>query len=130
MSVPITALYASLLTLMYLGLAVRVSRLRRAHRIGVGNGEFPELALAVRVHGNFIEHVPLAVLLLLILELNGTAAAWLHAFGVLLLVGRMLHAVGLGKSAGVSFGRFTGTVLTWLLLAAGAVANLWLMVAK
>lgn len=129
MSVPITALYASLLTLMFLGLAVRVSRLRRTHRIGVGNGEVPELALAVRVHGNFIEYVPLALLLLLLLELNGTAVAWLHAFGLLLLVGRILHAVGLGQSAGVSFGRFAGTVLTWLLLAASALANLWLILA-
>lgn len=127
MLIQITPLYASILALIYLVLAVHVSRLRRARKIGVGSGQVPELQLAMRVHGNFNEYVPLAILLLLFLELNGVAAIWLHAFGGLLVIARILHAAGLGKSAGVSFGRFAGTALTWSLMVVGAAANLWMV---
>lgn len=130
MLIQITPLYASILALIYLVLAVHVSRLRRARKIGVGSGQVPELQLAVRVHGNFSEYVPLAVLLLLFLELNGIGKVWLHAFGGLLVIARILHAAGLGRSAGVSFGRFVGTALTWSLMAVGAVANLWMALAS
>ena len=43
-----------------------------------------------------------------------------------LLLGRLLHAFGLSRSGGYSFGRFTGTVLTWLVFLAMALAGLWL----
>jgi uncharacterized protein len=70
----------------------------------------------IRVHGNFTEYVPMGLVLMLVLELNGAAHGLLHALGASLFAARVLHAFGLGTSTGTSPGRFGGTVLTWLTL--------------
>jgi len=121
----ITLLFAALNGLLLLALVGRVSRLRHGRRIGFGDGGDPELARAIRVHANFVEHVPFALLLLGLLELNGLAAPWLWAFGGALLVARLMHAAGLSKTSGASFGRFYGTALTWVAILAMALAGLW-----
>ena len=121
----ITLLIASLHVLLYVVLALRVVLRRRASRIGVGTGGDEAMALRVRVHGNFAEYVPLALLMLALLELSSLPAALLWTCGIALLLARVLHAVGLGGSAGYSFGRFAGTLLTFLVLLAMALAGLW-----
>lgn len=117
----ITLLFASLHALLMLLLAVRVVGHRRSAKIGLGDGGDKLLAKKVRAHANFVEYVPTALILLALLELSGLAALWLWICGGTLLLGRVLHAVGLSRSAGVSFGRFWGILLTWaaLLLMAG-----------
>ena len=120
----ITLLFAALHALLLLVLLARISRHRHGHRIGFGDGGDALLARKIRVHGNFIEHVPMALLLLALLELCGLAAPWLWAFGATLLLARVLHAIGLSRSAGASFGRFWGTALTWLVLLVMALAGL------
>lgn len=123
-SAPITALYAGLLALWFIFLSIRVVLLRRGARVGIGTGDNKELARRVRVHGNFAEYVPLALLLMLVLEMN-TALFWvLHGAGVALFLGRMAHFLGLGRSAGTSWGRVTGTALTWAVILVLAGANI------
>ena len=122
----ITLLFASLHGLLMLVLLARISRHRHGHRIGLGDGGDALLARKIRVHGNFVEHVPFALLLLGLLEVNGLAAAWLWALGGTLLLGRVMHAVGLSQSGGYSVGRFWGTALTWLTLLAMTILGLWL----
>lgn len=112
----ITLLFASLHALLMLLLAVRVVGHRRSAKIGLGDGGDKSLAKKVRAHANFIEYVPMALILLGLLELSGLAALWLWICGGTLLAGRVLHAVGLSRSAGVSFGRFWGILLTWAAL--------------
>jgi len=112
--------------LLLLVLVGRISRLRHARRIGLGDGGDPELARAIRVHGNFVEHVPLALVLLALLELGGLPAPWLWGLGGALLLGRLLHAFGLSRSSGVSLGRFYGTALTMVVVLAMSLAGLWL----
>lgn len=114
----ITLLYAALCTLLVLALASRVVAFRFRHRIGLGDGGNPELQRRVRAHANAIEYLPLALLLLGGMELNGVDDAWIHAFGATLLLSRVLHAWGLSRHAGTSVGRFSGTVLTFLLMIA------------
>jgi uncharacterized membrane protein YecN with MAPEG domain len=117
MSGLITGFYAALIGLLVVVLAARVVRLRRQYRIGIGDGGQPELARAIRSHGNLIENAPLLLLLLLIAELSqALTATWLHVAGGLIVAGRALHAVGLARSAGSSLGRSVGTALTWLAL--------------
>ena len=122
----ITLLFAALHVLLMLALLVPISRHRHAHRIGLGDGGDKLLARRIRVHGNFVEYVPFALLLLGLLELCGLPSAWLLAYGTALLLARLLHAFGLSRSGGYSIGRFTGTALTWLLLLGMALAGLWL----
>ena len=110
--VPITALYAGVLALLLVVLALRVVRLRWKFRVGLGDGGEKAMIRAIRIHGNATEHVPIALLLLLMAELNHAGPTLLHACGAVLVVARVLHAVGLGKSAGASWQRATGTVGT------------------
>lgn len=123
-SAPITAFYAGLLALWFLFLSFRVVAIRRSARVGIGTGDNKDLARRVRVHGNFAEYVPLALLLMLLLEAN-TALVWLlHGTGLALFIGRLAHFLGLGRSAGDSWGRVIGTALTWAALLVLAGANL------
>lgn len=120
MVLPVTSFYAALGALLLVGLAARISALRRHHRVGVGDGDQPELARAIRAHGNAAEHIPIGLLLLALLEIQGGNFMALHLAGAAFLVGRVLHAWGLGQSAGVTRQRTWGTLLTWLVLAAMA----------
>ena len=121
----ITLLFAALHVLLMLFLLVPISLHRRGHKIGLGDGGDAVLARKVRVHGNFIEHAPLALLMLGLLELCGLPAIWLWAFGSVLLLGRLMHAVGFSRRAGYSMGRFWGTALTWLVFLLMALAGIW-----
>jgi uncharacterized membrane protein YecN with MAPEG domain len=121
----ITLLFASLHVLLMLVLLARISRHRHGRKIGLGDGGDAVLNRKIRVHGNFVEHAPIALLLLGLLELCGLPAAWLWVFGSALLLGRAMHAVGLSGSGGYSLGRLWGTALTWLVLLAMALAGLW-----
>jgi uncharacterized protein len=124
----ITLLFTSLHALLMLILAVRVVGYRRAQKIGIGDGGDKLLARRMRVHANFIEYVPMALIMLALLEFSGLPAVWLWALGGTLLLGRVLHASGFSRHSGYSFGRFWGTLLTWGVLVAMAVAGLWLSI--
>ncbi len=121
----ITSLYAALCALLVIVLAFRVSQMRRARGIGVGDGGDPELMKRIRVHANAVEYIPLSLLLLLILELNRTDYRYLHAFGITLLVARIAHAAGLSQTTGSSAGRMIGMVLNLLLLLVMALMLIW-----
>lgn len=116
----ITLLYAGLCALLVLILAARVVRWRMAHKIGLGDGGDSELLRRVRAHGNAIEYLPLCLILLGGMELNGYPASSIHGFGLALVLSRVAHAIGLSRSSGVSAGRFAGTLVTWLLMLAMA----------
>ena len=119
----ITALYAASLAVLAVGLGGRVAMLRVRLRVGIGDGAKGELARAIRVHANLLETAPIALLLLLIAEATAALGpAALHGAGVMLVVGRLLHAFGLGRSAGASPGRFIGMLLSWAVTLALAVA--------
>jgi uncharacterized membrane protein YecN with MAPEG domain len=123
---PVSFLYAGLLGLLLIALSVQVVRARRRFRVGLGTGTEDGLHQAVRVQANFTEYVPYAVLLLVLAEITGLPAAAVHGAGVLLVVSRVLHAVGLSGSPGRSFGRFYGTAGTWLLIVG---LSIWLVYA-
>ncbi len=121
----ISALYAALIVLLLIALAVPISRLRHARRVGLGDGGDQDLARAIRVHANLLEWALPALLLLLIAELTRASPLLLHACGIALILARVLHAIGLTRSGGYSFGRFWGTGLTWAVLLLLAGWNLW-----
>ena len=125
----ITLLFASLHVLLMLLLLARISVHRHGKKIGLGDGGDPVLSRKVRVHGNFIEHAPLALLMLGLLELCGLPAVWLWVLGSVLLLGRAMHAAGLSRTAGYSVGRFWGTAMTWLAMLLMALAGIWLALA-
>lgn len=121
MSYPVTALFAALLTIFLIFISYRISLLRRKHKIGVGSAGNDEMQLAIRVQANFVEFVPMALLLLLLLEAGGIRHLILYALGAILLLGRILHFTGLSKFQGRSFGRYYGTILTWTMMLISAL---------
>lgn len=108
-----TAPYFALLGLLTILLSYKVVRLRRRHRIVIGDGGIPELKQAIRVFGNHTEYVPLGLIFLIGLEMIQAPVWYLHLAGGALLVGRLLHAIGLGKTVGTSPGRLFGMILTY-----------------
>jgi uncharacterized membrane protein YecN with MAPEG domain len=101
---------------------MRVVLFRFRHKIGLGDGGDRELMKRVRAHANAVENLPLALLLLGGLELNGYyGQPIIHGFGATLFVSRAAHAWGLSHSSGTSAGRFLGTLFTWLLMLAMAL---------
>lgn len=117
----ITLLYAGLCTILVVFLAVRVAQWRFRHKIGLGDGGDRELLKRVRAHANAIENMPLALLLLGGMELNGYSSGLIHGFGGVLLVSRIAHAWGLSHSSGTSKGRLLGSLFTWVLMLTMAV---------
>lgn len=123
-SVPITSLYVALLALLLCVLSIRVLRLRRRLRVLIGDGGNPGLHRAMRVQANFAEYVPMALLLLLLLEMGGGSPIALHGFGIALLLARTAHAVGVSR-VDERFGwRIAGMSLTFSLLGLGAAVLL------
>lgn len=106
-------LYSVILMAMHIALQARVIGQRRSKKVGIGDGQDRDLARAIRVHGNFAENAPFLIAGLVLLAL-AAAPAWLvHLAGLIGVAGRGLHAYGFSRSAGSSFGRVAGMVLTF-----------------
>lgn len=117
----ITSFYTGLLALLFLTLSARVIMYRRAHRLSLGDTGDKALLKRMRVQANCAEYVPIAVILLLVLEL-GAAKPWLlHLLGASFLFGRVLHAYGLGSTPQNFPARQLGMILTLLVIAVSAV---------
>ena len=117
----VTSLVAGLHGLLLLALLWPIVRLRRGRGIGLGHGGDAELERRIRVHANFVEYVPFALLLLALLEMTGLPRAYVALAGGVLLLARLVHAAGLSRSSGYSRGRYWGTLLTWIVLLAESV---------
>jgi uncharacterized membrane protein YecN with MAPEG domain len=63
--------------------------------------------------------------MLILIPLRANAMV-IHAVGATLTLGRILHAVGLSRSAGPSLLRLLGIILTWLSYLIAIVAIVWL----
>ena len=122
--VPITALYAALQAFLAIALVVPIGQLRTKTNVSLGAGGNPQLETAIRRHANWTEHVPFALLLLALLELNGGSAGLLHALGATLLVARVLHPLGLDAQNMRSPLRGIGALGTLLVTLVAAIALL------
>jgi len=103
----------------------RVVIFRKKFRVGYGDSEKEPLKMAISAHSNAVENIPLALVMMLLLELNSANSALLITFGGVLLFARIIHAKGLSQSVGVSFGRTYGTMISWISVIAMAVFNLY-----
>lgn len=121
----ITAFYAGLLGLWLALLYLTVVRYRREYHVGLGDGDREDLHKAIRIHGNFVETVPYVLLIMMLMEMMNPQSWLLHAFGVLLIVSRLLHFIGLRKSSGASPQRKAAGVMTISLIVAGSLLLLW-----
>ena len=124
----ITAIVAAVLTLILVKLSYAVIYLRRENKVSLGNGGNEALERAIRAQGNFAEYVPLSLILIACLELNG-APWWLVAIpGIALIVGRLIHAKGIQVPPPDFSKRVLGMKLTFATLITLAILNLvWVL---
>jgi len=114
LKIVIIGITAGLLGLIYAYLAFRVSLMRMRYRISLGDGGKSDLSQAIRAHANFVEYVPFTLLLLLIASVF-QANLYLVLVGcLLLLLHRVLHAVGMRPEGAVNPFRRSGALLTYL----------------
>jgi|HubBroStandDraft_1064217.scaffolds.fasta_scaffold00118_14 uncharacterized membrane protein YecN with MAPEG domain len=119
----ITSLYAALAGLILIILSFRVMGLRQRKKVVFGDGGVPELTHAIRAHGNFVEYVPIALILILLVESSGGANGTVHGLGIGLILARLLHIWGVLPVNGPFFARGAGIILTMLVIL-GAAARL------
>lgn len=112
--------YAGLLALLYIFLTIRIAKLRWKYKVGIGDGGEHQLMKAIRVHANFAEQVPFAVILIYMLEMQQVSVVLIHGLGGALFLARALHAYGLTKTSKASFGRSGGAMLTSLIMLVAA----------
>nr|MEA2799343.1 uncharacterized protein [Phenylobacterium sp.] len=116
------ALWVGLHLILLLVLSLLVVRQRRAHGVVLGDADIPALTQAVRAFGNATEYVPAGLIAIAVLAMVGAPPMVVHLTGLVLLVGRVSHAIGLSRSGGASILRSAGVILTWLAYILGAVA--------
>ena len=128
MNVPITLTYASIFALFALVLSFRAGTFRGKAGASILYGEplNTELAERVRVHQNFLEYVPMILIVMGALEANGASSMFLYICGDLLLVARVAHAIGLKHDNMAHKGRFIGAAGTALITLVMACYGVWL----
>lgn len=125
----VTFLYAALLALFFVALSLRTLLLRRRLRIPVGDKGNEAMLRAMRVHANFAEYVPLCLLLFYFVEQSGARPMLVHALGISLVLGRLLHAWGVSQVRENYRFRVLGMTLTFLPLIAASLRLLQASVA-
>lgn len=128
MQLPVTALYTGLLAIfaLYLSFQAGSARGKAGASILFGDPVNMELAEKVRRHQNFLEYVPMVLILMALIEINGGSGIYLHVVGVLLIVSRIAHAIGLKHDNMGHPGRAIGAGGTALITLVSAGYAIWL----
>lgn len=92
---PVTPIFAAVFSLFYVLLSANVIRHRLTSKVALGEGKNHDLLKAIRVHANFAEYVPLAIVMMWFLETITYDSRVPYALGVVLLLGRIGHVIGM-----------------------------------
>ncbi len=90
---PVTSLYAAIFGLLLIPITYAVGLRRMKTRTSFLDGGDEILLRRMRSHGNFVEYVPFALVLIGLAELNGAPTVYVHGMGALLLLSRVVHYV-------------------------------------
>ena len=128
MQMPITLMYASVMAVFALFLSFRAGAARGKAGISVlfGDPVNWDLAEKVRRHQNFLEYVPILLILFGAIEVSGGSPLFLYIVGDLLIIARIAHAIGLKHDNIGHPGRLIGAGGTALLTLVTAGYGLWL----
>lgn len=119
----ITALYAGLLGLLSIVIGFAVGRMRGGEGgVSIGDGGRHDVLVGMRRHANFAEWTPMALLLILLLELNRAPDGAIHGLGAALVLARAAHAYGMRADGSNGVFRAAGAATTALVT---LVASIW-----
>lgn len=127
----VTAFYVAINAALMLLLGYHVVRTRRRTRTRLGDEGKPEMLQAIRAHGNAVEYIPIALILLIMARWLGAGLLIIHAIGATLTAGRLLHAAAFLRGDfwdrnTLPAGRYWGMVLTVTSITFGILACMWL----
>ena len=123
----VTGFYAALFAIIQYGLTLHVVKRRVAKQVSLGDGKDDELTRRIRAHANFVETVPIALIVMLVAELSGAPYWTLHIVGALLLIGRALHFVAITQNnIKLRPPAMYFTIFSWF---AGAALCMWTAIA-
>ena len=124
LSLPVTLTIAAGAALVNIWLMIRCGQARTKGGVSIGDGGDEFLIRRMRAHANFVESAPFVLVLLAALEATGGTNNWLWGLGILYIVGRLAHGLGMdGGSLGK--GRMVGTLITFVTLLGLAGWALW-----
>jgi uncharacterized membrane protein YecN with MAPEG domain len=117
-------IYAALLAFFYVYVSVRTIGVRRKAKISIGDGGDDGMLRAMRMHANFSEYTPIALILLAFVDLQGGPIWLLHSLGILFVLARLSHAYGISSVQAPGKFRVAGLAGTFTTIAISAA---WLL---
>lgn len=124
LNLPATCTAAILMGLLLVVMTAGIGLMRRHSQISIGDGGDKLLARRVRGHANAAEQIPIALILLALVEVQGAAPGITWGIVVALVAGRLLHAAQFWFRYAPFMMRPIGVVIT---LAAQLAAIVWLI---
>ncbi len=124
LSLPVTLTIAGGAAVVNLWLMIRCGQARTKGGVSIGDGGDDFLIRRMRAHANFVESAPFVLLLLAALEITGGTNNWLWGIGILYIVGRLAHGLGMDGGA-LGKGRMVGTLISMITLLGLAGWALW-----
>lgn len=118
----ITALYASILAILVIWLAVQVIKQRRLNQVAYADGGVEALQIARSAQSNATEYIPITLILMALLESNSAYPTWIHLTGIIFVIGRIIHARGILKEDLKR--RVRGMQVTFLVILSLVVLNM------
>lgn len=116
--------YAAVLALLFIFLSARVigSRIRQKVKIGTGGNRIVERRM--RIHANFAEYIPFAIILLVIMEMQGRPSSWLHTLCIVLVLARIGHTIALWSDEEIFPLRVASVFVTFVVIVAASLSIL------
>jgi uncharacterized membrane protein YecN with MAPEG domain len=124
----IISITAALLAFLFISLSLRVIKLRRSRRVAIGSGGDAAVERAMRVHANFAEYVPFALVLLILCAMRGLPDVLMAVLCAILFLGRAVHAYGVSQDKEDFRLRVSGMMATFGVIGTSALALLVLAV--
>ena len=112
-----TALYAGILGIMAVALALNTAFRRVETKTAIA-GDDDILLKRSRAFGNLVEHAPLMLILLMLMEYKGSEF-FVHIFGIAFILCRGAHAYGIISKDGLgpdNIPRAAGAIGSWALI--------------
>ncbi|MEL7229455.1 MAG: MAPEG family protein [Pseudomonadota bacterium] len=119
MELPVTTFSTIALGALYIVLTIRVFSGRRSTGVSLGDGDDKTLTRRIRGQGNFVENVPITILLILVAEMQtvsllpGLFFALLVITAAAFVMGRLLHGYAFAFTDNWPFGRVVGMSLSF-----------------
>ncbi|WP_395239002.1 MAPEG family protein [Vibrio alginolyticus] len=115
-------MYANILAILIIWLAVQVIKQRRLNQIAYADGGVEALQIARSAQSNATEYIPITLILMALLEFNSAYPTWIHLTGIIFVIGRVIHAKGILKKDLKK--RIRGMQVTFLVILSLVVLNM------